>query len=325
MDKLSYEEIYNKLLGITRASDVKTKTKKVYRNKRDSTVKRVHEPENGDSEEILEPFGFDNLQDYEKAKKFAKQSEIGRTYHDQQNKKEIYEEYENPVLATYSIEDILKKKNIFIVTGESKSGVSVNTAMITCSAISSDRTVTLVNLTGEVDTREYIKNLNHAFTSYSMKMFMLTDKLEHNSRLNIINVNYSKVDIRLESLKYISENTKKIDSDVIIIECPKDLVEKAIGCLGFNLNRIFYSVETLEKEINKVYNYVNGLSDRVKMIIMLSENLQTLHFPSRPKMRLTKRLSYSEIKSLFSKEITIVSPITYDGVDDTIFEQLVEV
>ena len=197
--------------------------------------------------------------------------------------------------------------------------------MITTSAIANDRTVTLINLTEEMDTREYFKNLNCAFTSYSMKMFMLVDKLEHNSRLNIINVNYSKVDIRLEALKHIIDNTQKIDSDVIIIECPKDLVDKAIGCIGFNLNRIFYSVETLEKEINKVYNYVNSLSDRIKIIIMLANNLNTLQFPSRPKMLLTRRLTDTEIKSLFSEEITIISPIAYDGVDDTIFEQLVGV
>ena len=324
-DALSFEEIYNHLFGLTRGSNVKTKKEKVYRKTRDSKIKRVYEPENGSEDDILEPWTTDNLDEYEKAKKFANQSETGRNYYDTENSKEINEKFNSPVLATYNIEDILKKKNIFIVSGESKSGVSVNTAMLVTSVLLSDRTVTLINLTEENDTREYVKNLNFGFSSYSLKMFMSVDKLEHNNQLNIININYSISDIRLEALKHIIENSNKINSDVIFIECPKDILEKSTGCVGFNLNRIFYSVETLEKEINKVYNFINTLSSRIKIVILLSENINTLTFPSRPKLILARRLSTTEIKNLFSKEITIIAPIIYDGVDDSIFETLMEV
>lgn len=322
-EELPFDVIFKTLCGQTTDNKIKNTKKAIIRAKRDSKVKRVFELEDGSRNEYVEPWTDDNIVDYDKAKELAEKHDKDSRYSDDKDTNGIYEKRDNPNLAGYDVQSILEDKNIFIFSGESKSGVSLNTAMLTTSAIACNKTVTLLNFTEENDTRDYIRGLEQAFSSMSLKMLMSVDQLEHKYRLNIININYTYTDIRLDALRYIMENLSKFTSDLIFIECPKEILDALTGTVGFHANRIFYSVETLDKEIHKVYNYVNSLSDRLKLVLLLSNNLKTINFGN--KTSLNKRMGTAEIKGLFSKDITIIEPIAYWGVDDYYFSKLSEV
>lgn len=324
-EELPFDIIFKTLCGQTTDNKIKNKRKATIRTKKGSKVKSIFETENNTKNEYIEPWTNDNLEDYDKAKELASKHDKDSRYEDSQDTNSIYEKRDNPNLGGYHINSILEDKNIFIFSGEAKSGVSLNTAMLTTSAIACGKTVTLLNFTEDNDTRSYIRNLEHAFSSMSLKMLMSVDQLEHKYRLNIVNIQYSYTDIRLDALRYIIENLDKFTSDLIFIECPKAILEPIIGTVGFKANRLFYSVETLEKEINKVYNFANNLSDRLKLVLLLANNLKSISFSEKPGLKLNKRMSTIEIKEVFSKDITIIEPIDYWGVDEYYYSKLSEV
>ena len=54
-------------------------------------------------------------------------------------------------------------------------------------------------------------------------------------------------------IKSILSNINKIVDDIIVIECPLELLQNAIDCIGFKLDRVFFAIETLEKDVYNCY------------------------------------------------------------------------
>lgn len=313
-EELTYIDIYNNLLGTTEGNNVNHTYMNIVRKPRGSQIKNVYDPKIKDVN--LEPFTYEHLDDHEKAKSNANKIGMEVKYTDLDSG---LEKFDRPYLGSFEVDDIFSKKNIYIVTGLPRTGVSTNTCVFATSSTLANKTVTVVNLTSNSDTQDYLRTMKTKCSKYSMGKFILLDKLEHKNLLNLIHIPHTISDVRKEGLGYILSHSNKIDSDIIIIECDNSMLDYVVSLCKYRIVRIFYSCETLEKDINNTFSYLNHLAEDNVVTLMLTELLR--------EMKGTKRLDYEKIKKRFKDNLKIVAPVRYDEfpLDTLYYEQLLHV
>lgn len=322
-DNFAYTDIYKYMLNISSDNNFVAKHKNIIRVKKGSIVKQVFEPEKDKSTEAFVNYDFDNITQYAKSKAAAVRSDTGLKYYDEEYKDVISEKFDNPVLKLADISNpFTQSRKVFLVSGTPKSGVSTNTALLACSAVEAGKTVTIINLTQDDSTISNIRCLEYGFIHLALRNFMMKKNLQRKNPICIISVGVGIQDIRLQGLTYILEHSDKLEDDVVFIEVPKNILTDVTNSIGISVNRIFYSLENTEREIEREFNYINGLSEDFKMVLLLSEIMNI--FPPLNQAS-NKRLDISEIRNMFDENIKIVSPIHITNIDQELYKVLTEV
>lgn len=300
-DPFAVLDISDYILNENEKLNIRNTYKSVYRHKRNEPVNILYDPENINAE-VIEPYTFDNINNYDKAKeKLGTLNNL--EYNDSLDPNAINHTFDNPSLPRISSNNVLTNRNIYIHCGLPRSGKTINTAYFVSSAVADGKNVTVINLTNSDDLKEYLRIIEVGHDVYHLKDFMLSEKFGENYNLNILDISYKNVDIRLEGLRHILSNINKIVDDIIVIECPLELLQNAIDCIGFKLDRVFFAIETLEKDIMANFNYINVLSEKVDVILLLSEICRDSIFSSR--------MSAKSIKSIFTENVRVIAPIDY--------------
>lgn len=306
-DAFAIIDIYDYILNENERNNIKPTYQKIYRKKRNEPVNVLYDPEDINSE-VVEPYDMQNLKDYDRAKKtLGKLNNL--EYEDGIDPNAINRVYDSPSLSRYNVVDVFDEKNVFIHSGLPRSGTTNNTAYFCASAIMANKSITVINLSQSSDLMNYLRILEVGHDIYTLKDFMLAKSFGEKFNLNIINITYKEVDIRLHGLRHILSNVDKVKNDIIVIECPKDILSDVVNCVGFKLNRVFFAIETLEKDIMNMFNYINGLGDRIKLMVMLSKITIDSAF--------SRRLDPVSIKNMLSEDLSIITPIDYTGCEET--------
>ena len=306
-DTFAVIDIYDYILNENERNNIRPTYQKIYRKKRNEPVNVLYDPEDINSE-VVEPYDMQNLKDYDRAKKtLGKLNNL--EYQDGIDPNAINKTYDNPTLSRYNVVDVFEDKNIFIHSGLPRSGTTTNTAYFCASAIMANKSITVINLSQSSDLMDYLRIIEVGHDIYTLRDFMLAESFGEKFNLNIINITYKELDIRLHGLRHILSNVDKIKNDIIVIECPKDLLSDVVDCVGFKLNRVLFAIETLEKDIMSMFNYINNLGERIKFMVMLSKITIESAF--------SRRLDPVSIKNMLSEELSIITPIDYTGCEET--------
>lgn len=310
---LTFVEVYNDLLGTSENSEISHTHMEILRKPRGSVVRNVYDPQQ--SKLNIEPFKYDHIDNYGKAKDRIGATGLEVNYYDSEDETE---KFSKPYLGSLEVENLFGKKNIYVVSGLPRTGISTNTAVLATSATLANKTVTIINTTDNNDTQEYLKEMKIKHTKYTMKKFMLMDELEHKNLLNIISLPHNINDVRKEALGFILSNSSRINSDIIFIECDKQMLDYVRDVATFRICRIFFSCETLEKDINNLFSYINDLANNHDIVLMLTELLKEMSY--------CKRLSDGRIKDLFNGEVKLLKPVRYDNfeLDSLYYEELIK-
>ncbi|GAA0101693.1 hypothetical protein UT300012_24080 [Paraclostridium bifermentans] len=308
-------DISDFILNENERADIKPTYQKIYRKKRNEPVNVLYDPEDINSE-VVEPYDLQNLKDYDKAK-----SKLGKLnnleFQDGKDPNAINRVYDSPSLSRYNVVDVFEDKNVFIYSGLPRSGTTNNLAYFCASAVMARKSVTVINLSNSTDIAEYLRILEVGHDIYGLKDFMLSDTFGEKFNLNILNIFYKEIDIRLHGLRHILSNVDKIKNDIIVIECPKDILSDVVDCVGFKLNKVFFAMETLEKDIFSMFNYLNNIGDKMRLIVMLSKIAMDYKF--------SKRLEPSAIKNMLSEDIGVAPPVDYEGCEENedLYDELI--
>lgn len=322
-ENFAYTDIYKYMLNISNDNNFVAKQKNIVRVKKGSIVKQVFEPEKDKSTEALVNYDFDNMNQYAKSKASAIRSDTGLKYYDKDYNDVINEKFDNPVLKLVDAANpFTQQRKIYIVTGTPKSGVSTNTALLACSAVEAGKNVTIINLTKDDSTISYIRCLEYGFVHLALRNFMMKKNLNRKNPICMISVGGGVQDIRLQGLMYILSHSDKLDDDIIFIEVPKDILTDVTNSIGIAIDRIFYSVENTERELDREFNYISNLSEDFKMVLILSEIMAIL--PPLNQI-MNKRLDISEIRAMFDENIKIVSPLHISTINSELYSVLTEV
>ena len=323
-DNFAYNDIYKYMLNISTDSLAVVKHKNIVRVKRGSTVKQVFEPEKDKSTEALVNYDFDNMKQYDKAKDSARRSDTGKLYHDREFNDVITEKYDNPILKTVdAVNPFSQNRRVHIITGNPKSGVSTNTALLACSAVEAGKNVTIINLTKDASTISYVRTLRYGYLSLALKNFMNRKDLNRTQPICFVNIPNGMYDIRLQGLRYVLEHNEKLKDDVIFIEVPKDILQDVLNLVGIEINRVFYSIENMEREFENNFNMLSNMSESFKVVLIIAELLNIMK--SLNQDAFNKRLDTSEIRSMFDQDIKIVEPLHISKIDESLYNVLTRV
>lgn len=316
-DPFAVLDISDYILNENEKANVRNTYKSVYRHKRNEPVNILYDPENINAE-VVEPYTFDNINGYDQAKeKLGTLNNL--EYTDGLDPHAINQTFENPSLPRIGASNILTNRNIFVHAGLARAGKTVNTAYFVASAVADGKSVTVINLTNSDDLKEYLRTLEIGHDVFNLKDFMLSEKFGENYNLNVLDISYKNTDIRLEGLRHILSNINKIIDDIVVIECSNDILSNVLECIGFKLNRVFFAIETLEKDIMANFNYINMLSENIEVILLLSEICRNSIFSSR--------MSAKSIKSIFTENVRVIAPIDYTSAetDGDLYRDLISI
>lgn len=147
----SFASVYDNLIGVTLTKDFKNTYRSLYRKERGSTSV-VGYNASDDRDLIIEPFGYDNLKNWDDQKKLAASIEQQTPIADPDDTN--IDKWHNPDFAGIKSSDILTNGNLTIVTGPKRSGKSVWAAALASSALNVNKKVAVYDFTDAQDLAE---------------------------------------------------------------------------------------------------------------------------------------------------------------------------
>lgn len=320
--QFEYKYLEQSILGVSEFTDKKPKRVRVYRVERGSDIKNIMEPEKGGKHDCVDPFKINTNIDYDEYKDNVLSSESGNMYYDKDSDTLINQpKIEDLSIPKIDTNDSFIKRNIYIFSGEPKSGVSTNTSLFIKSSLAEGRTLTLIDLTNSNDTENNIRIMEIPFSSYTVRDLINNCNLSFDDNLRIIKCNYFKNDIRIDYLKYLLDYSNKLDSDLILIECRSELLNQILDITGMNTNRVIYHTDAYKRTLDKITNKLNSLADRVNLFIIPSYILSELSLVNNGAKH---KETINEIKERFRKNIVVLDPVTEDDITGSLYNRILK-
>lgn len=316
-NSLTFVQLYDNLLGISQNANVRNSYQKVYRVERDSDTKEVYEP--GTDINLIEPFNYKKVENYEKAKQTTVRTESGTIIEDEGTESNIRVQFDEPNLSSIQTEGIFENKNIFIVTGNPKAGKTTNTIALAVSAMEASKRVTIITIEDYKDLQNYLKYFKIKFTEFNARNLILKRRIESEDKLSIVDITSKEDDTRLSCIKYCMENIYKFDTDIFIIELPNRLLKDTLTLTGFKTNRVFYISDFIKKEVEKASKILMKDAEKFKRIVMLSDVIN--------RAGCCKLITGVEAKEILGKDTAVIQPIRFDDfkISDNLYNSVMGV
>lgn len=313
---LTYIQIYDAILGVSQAANVRNKYNKVYLVERNSDINEIYEESNVGF--IYEPFNHDNLKAYEEAKKLTRRSDSGTITTDSGQDSNITELYDSPVLGKVNIKGIFERKNFFLVSGLPKSGTTSYVNTLAVSAVQDKKNVMLINLTDNIDCIDYLDKYKIEHSVYEAKDLLYSKDIEAFKPLNILNLSPLDLDIRLDVMRYLIMHLNKVEADIFIVESSLDGINSLLQFLKPKLNKLYLCCNPLKKELRRLESYMEIFKNTAPTVLQL---FNTINWTD------THILTGVEVREIIGQDIKVVLPFDipdYD-VDNGLYKSLMEV
>lgn len=308
---LSFQSVHDYLLGTTVAEDFSNTISKVYRYEKGSEAKTAYVPEKL-HDSFIEPFSFENLELYEKAKEDSAKFDAGVVVHDK--REEDISVIENPVLGSLYISQVYPKKNTFIVTGGDKSGKSVWGTALAVSSLKAKVRTFMLDLTQSGNLKNTLGKFDITFTENMMlELLCPTEPLK--SFISVCRPTPAEMEVFIEFLQLMYRDEVLEKFDQVIILADRDAVQTVQRNVSAYLNRIFYCAYPLASDVDKLGRYVTGHGN-APFTILCGDRLQ-----------LGVKEEYLQpavLKERLPGNCRVVAPIRFSNMnlDSTIYEKL---
>ena len=312
--KPSFNDIYDSIIGVSKAQTFNNTYNNVYRVERGVESKTAYEEEN-DIDLSIEPFNYDGLKDYQNAKQIAKRTDSGLLYND--NHIPDIEKFEQPVLGHIEIESVLSDTENFIITGLEKSGVSTWTIALAVSTMRTGKPVTIIDLTDNRDVKVLAEQQGLAVNSVTM-LDMIKLYRPKTGVLNVLSIRNEKEEsVQLEFLQNIY-SSNKIEKGYIFIVANYRKMSLIASVLCNDLTKTFFCINPIESDVLRVQSLLAEYVDAHSTILILNDRVWLMDG--------NIVLKASDVKKLLPFNLPIVQPINFDSldVDLTLFNALIK-
>ena len=296
---LSFTEIYNKVLGITKSLMGSSTFRRVFMKERDSETTRIHKAEDN-SKWVVEPFNYDRLEQAERNKIEFTQTDAGIAITD--TKQVELQKLDNPSLPRLELNKIEIKYNTFIITGEYKTGKTTWALNIANSAQEAGRRVIIFDLAKHRDIIQTLQQANIAF-----KRTMVTpiargvEKIQSN--LTVISPEENERDIMIEVLQAFYRRSIATSSDVVLILADLDKLAQIMQGIQEYISAIFCAVVPFKSDVDCAKEEIEATCNNVPVTMLLNTII--------PLMSNQMYMSATEVKASFNKEVKVISPINF--------------
>lgn len=315
-NKLSFADIFDLIIGISRAENYKNTYKSVYRVERNSESDVAYMAEDN-SGMTVEPFNYERVQAYEAAKKNSLRAESGILHKDETSGVNIVTAADVD-LGDLQLIDSVNNTEIFLVSGDRKTGVSTWSAALAASAKSAGKTVTLIDFTDNCDIEEIIKSGNVNYTYVRMLDLLRKHDSDSNSITLVSTFNNAEREVRTEFLQHLFANKSSLTS-VCIIAAPVHLFDELRTILVDDISKILYCINPIFRDIVAMQPTIAQYSNLSNFYLVLNNRVQLID----EAMYLNKE----GIEGLLPFDLRIIQAIDFQSinVDANFYESLMEV
>lgn len=290
---MTYAEIYDTLLGVSSSVKFKNKRKNIYRieNANDSKIAFLPDV---NTDLLVEPFDYDNIINYEKAKEIAKRTESGIEHID--TMQEI-KKYSRPSFQKINVSSILHKNKTIIVSGLPKSGITTWTCLLAMSSKDLDKSILILDYTNNQDVIDTL-----TINRIKYQKFRMVDLIgNYDVPRDVINV--CSIDTENEDkvkFEFIQNFFSKIDTfEYVFIATDINFVEKIIKIVGDSLSKLFLCTNVIKNDINYLNKVIERVYDTIEPMIILSNQIKVMDD--------SVLLDSSSCKELLSRDCKVIS------------------
>ncbi|MEY8333118.1 hypothetical protein AALB53_08440 [Lachnospiraceae bacterium 47-T17] len=261
---LSFDAIYDSIMGTSEIKDFKNQYRRVYRVERNADSNAAYLPKN-DATLVVEPFDFINISEYEERKRAAARTDSGHVHTD--NKDSDLAVFESPSFSKIEYSGSVLKQRICIITGGSNSGKSVWSTVIGASANMDGHTVLIIDYTRNQDITDLCNTLHTGFIIHSIRDLLLDNNLKE-ATMNVCHfLGDNERGVRLEFLQNFISRMCNSNCLVIIVAELEDYEE--IDRLLYDLiSTRIYMVTPLKGCVNAILPLVEKHADSSSIVIM---------------------------------------------------------
>ena len=273
---LSFAEIYQVIIG-TKDSNKFVPNKKVtiYRREKNSLGNTAYvEDDEVLSEKdfftVITPDSTEDIENNIRLKSIIAQGDNGNIIED--NREDVGTKLDNVVLPSITLPKE-KNRNIVLITGGPKTGVSVMNHLISNSALDGGVIPLMVDATNTGSSKYLAKKFYNFINDIDFKTLVTTSQATLSSGCNILSIdNTTDIGI-LDRINYLINNEHKLIYDVLLIECNLNLLKPISNLVMDKLHSILYCCDMNEVAVKDMSKQILNIPS-VKTTVLLSNNIQ---------------------------------------------------
>lgn len=295
---MTYEDIYNQLLGVTESVKFKNKRKNVYRVENSNESKEVFLPEL-DTGLTIEPFDYESNRNYEKAKENTSRTESGIEYVDSMKP---MKKFVRPSFGSVSFDSILHGNKTICISGLAKSGITTWTCALATSAIDLGKSLLVLDYTDNQDIYDTMVLNRIKCKQYSMIELLQNCKVEK----GVIGVcgltNEKERNVKSE---FLQNFFSRVDTyDYVFIVTSINYMEKAVKIVGDMLSKLFLCTSVIQHDVELMNTYVSRVVDKAHTMVILNNVINVMDD--------SILLDDKTCKEILANQCKVVSPIKFE-------------
>lgn len=262
---ISFSAVYDSMMGITVNASFKNSYNVLWRAERNSDSDIAYEAQD-DHDLLLEPFTFENVERYFNQKSIVAKTGSSVEFKDGYN----YEKnkFSDPDFGKFRVDSILAGPSINIISGKSKSGLSIWACALAASAKFAGKNVFIIDYTSNSDISETFRQFGIQHDNVSMKEFLsgkensgslISVCAPHNDREDTVKVNFLQRTLRMFSNK---------SYNVVIVAVCIEMFPQVISLTNRKMDNTFLTVIPRHSDVVELQRYANILENcRVSVIL----------------------------------------------------------
>ena len=308
---ISYMSVYDNLMGNSESANFENQYRSLYRKEKDEESTIAYNLTHNEDDRI-EPFNFRNLKDYDDQKKLAAKTMASVKFRDSSEIE--LDMLDNPVFNSMTINSVLEGPDVFILTGKSKSGLSVWTSALACSAFNGGRKVLVLDYTSNSDILDTLNSNNVDANDLTMKD-MLKKEYKDKDAIQVVSAHNDREEkIKLNFIRKIFSDFD-LTFDCIFIASDSLYFDNIVTMLRGNISAAILTTVPRHSDVVELQKLVDSLTD-LRVLVVLNEclELQWDQFLTQQEVKdLLMFMNPKVVKSIYFDTVN-VSTNLYDAI-----------
>lgn len=296
-DRMSFSSIYNAIMGVSATQDFKNTYRRLMRVERNSEAELEYEPQD-DTDLIVEPFRYDNVEDYAIKQKTSVKIDSGIVHTD--SAETHLETFSNPDFGNIQFENRIKDIRCIVVSGKSKSGKSMWAAQLALSAHSLGRTTCVLDFTDNADIDVLLKSASVPYKRLRMiELLRYVSAVQGTLNYCCIN-NSNEKDVSLEFLQnFFSGKTDSFNTVFIVVE--EQALNSVLQILGQSVTDLIFTCTKQLADVALAQEKLIPYLDTCEVSIILNDNIKWFESMSCDSSDDIKKVSDERIRLIGDK------------------------
>lgn len=268
-EKISFSKVYSCLMGITEDVRFQNTYKPLWRAEKGSESSTAYEAQENRNL-LLEPFTFENVKKYDNQKKVAAKATAAIEIKDTTDG--MLKQYSDPNFHRIRLGGEPLQGSVCLVTGKSKSGLSIWSSVLAISASVALERVLLLDYTGNQDIVPLLQENGIDFNQKRMKELLRRRPVEEGLSVCGI-VNDKEESIKMEFVQHFFAVTNSQFSQ-IIIAVDNVFFEKIFQALRGVVCKVFLTVVPRHPDVVELQKFIQLFQDGDDITVLMNESMQ---------------------------------------------------